>query len=121
MRSLQFCVSHWAVRALIAGKVLTPWSRVLLESLNLSRYFCFLWNLEINYRVHNRPPLTGSQMNPVLDLTPYFFKIYFHTVLLAHQARVPKVVSSVQVFRLKFCVHLSSPHARYMPLRCNSP
>jgi len=43
-----------------------------------------------------------SQMNPVHHLTPYFFNINFNSFLLF----TPR---SLQVFWIKFCMHLTSP------------
>jgi len=54
-------------------------------------------------------PVSGhypSQMNLVNTLKPHFFKIHFNITLLLHLGL--QVASSLQVFRPKFCMHLSS-------------
>jgi hypothetical protein len=43
-----------------------------------------------------------SQFNPVNNLTPYFFNVNFNIVLSFDS----KLVSPLQVFALKFCVHV---------------
>lgn len=62
-----------------------------------------LWNS----RTLKSPPLDPvlSLLNPIHTLTPWLFKIYFDIVL--RDAWSSEVVSSLQVVRLKFCMHFS--------------
>jgi len=73
-----------------------------------------LWNPKVHYRVHNSPPVIPilCYMNPVRNLAPCFFKIYFNTFLLCSPWS-PKW--SRQVFQLKFCAHFMSLPCVYMP------
>jgi len=64
-----------------------------------------LWNLKVNYCVHNSLPLdpTLSRVNLVHTLTLYSFKIYFN-IILSYAPRSPKSLLGV---RRKFGMHLS--------------
>jgi len=60
-----------------------------------------------------------SQMNPVHILTPYLFKISFNIILPSTLGSL-KVVSLLQMVRLKFYMHLS-PHACIMAFPIHLP
>jgi hypothetical protein len=78
-----------------------------------------LCNVKFYCRVHKNPPLVPilSQMNPIRTLTTYFLR---STLILPFiYSYVPQKVSFLHVFWLKFCMHISTPHECWMPLRVN--
>jgi len=68
-----------------------------------------LWYLMVHYHVHKSPPLFPilSQMHPLHTFTPYFPKIYSNITLPHHLQLGLWVVSSLQVFWTKVCMHFS--------------
>jgi hypothetical protein len=67
---------------------------------------CFLWKVKVQYRVHKIPTLltTLNQISPVHILKHNFCEIHFN-IILPTTPMSPKW-SSLQVFRLKLCMHL---------------
>jgi hypothetical protein len=105
---------------------ITPWSRVLIEKLIVTRlvkkFPAFFWNAEVHYRAHKNPPLVliFSQMHPFHTFSPYLTKIHSNFILPSTSR------SSEWSLPFKFsdqnfvCVsHLS--HACYILCQSNPP
>jgi hypothetical protein len=69
-----------------------------------------LWNRKAYYRVHSSPPLVPIliHMSPVHIYRTHFLNI-LSNIILPPTPRPSKVVSSIQVFQPKYCMHFSSP------------
>lgn len=74
----------------------------------------FLWNLTFHYHFQKNPPSVPvlRDMNPAHSLTPYLYDI--HLKYPPTYASSPKLPVSLQLLRLKMCMHFSSLHACYM-------
>jgi hypothetical protein len=65
----------------------------------------------------SQDPATGpyfDQSNPVYPVVSCLFKIYFN-IILPSTPVTSQAVSSLEGFRLKFCMHSSSSHVCYTP------
>jgi len=75
-----------------------------------------LWNPKSLYYIHKSLPkdTTLIQLNAAHNLTPYFVQIHCNTVLQLN-IYISHVVSSLQIFHLKFCLHFSPPMCAVCP------
>ena len=70
-----------------SSHLLTPWSRVLLEKLTgfaaNQEIPCILWNPNVHYHTHKRPPPVPilSQLHPVPTTPSHFLKVHLNIIL----------------------------------------
>ena len=85
--------------------LLTPWSRVLLEKLTgfaaNQEIPHILWNLEVHYRTHKRPPTVPilSQLHPV-PTTPSHFLITQQILVIPYRRFGKTYLSDLQRSRI---------------------
>jgi hypothetical protein len=82
----------------------------------IQEILCLLWGPNFHYRVHQSPPLVSilSQLHSIHTFPPYLPKIHPNIILQS----TPRfsALSSLQIFRPKFCIHFSSlPCVLYAP------
>jgi hypothetical protein len=84
-----------------------PWNRGRLEKLIVAQLMIISW---LHYRVRKSPApdCASSQFNQHHTLKHYSFKVHFNTIFLSTPAS-PKWYSFFEVFRLKSCMHFTSP------------
>ena len=93
MAKLRYVATNGAARAILClityllTYLLTPWSRVLLKKTNRfsasQEITHILWNPNVHYRIHKRPPPLPilSQLDLVHTPTSYFLKIHLNIIL----------------------------------------
>jgi hypothetical protein len=92
-------------------------------STSWSRNFPFLWNLEVKVRYHvaKPPPLDAivSQLKQLHTLTQWSTSVGSILMLSFNLREGLQMDLTFQLLRLKFCTHVSSPHAhpifRHLP------
>jgi hypothetical protein len=82
---------------------------------------CLLWNWRGHYHIHKSLPLAPILRLIFQSTTSKTISLRFILILSSHLHVGPPIVSSVQAFQPKLCVHVSSPHVHYMPHPSHPP